>query len=121
VSASSVRRSCRATASSTTTRATAPQRHRQRRAASTGLNREYLNADLRILTGFVEPHLFAGYSGGGKAVLPAIAGAAEIMANHDARMIGDRHATWCVTGGNRFEEMRDVALRPSRRSLNVAR
>ncbi|MEK7692911.1 MAG: nickel-dependent lactate racemase [Chloroflexota bacterium] len=76
------------------------------------LNREYLNAGLRILTGFVEPHLFAGYSGGGKAVLPAIAGADEIMANHDARMIGHPKATWCTTHGNPiFEKMRDVALK----------
>jgi nickel-dependent lactate racemase len=75
------------------------------------LNRAYTQADLRILTGFVEPHLFAGYSGGGKAVLPAIAGADAIMANHDARMIGHPKATWCTTDGNPiFEEMRDVAL-----------
>jgi nickel-dependent lactate racemase len=76
------------------------------------LNREYLNADVRILTGFVEPHLFAGYSGGGKAVMPAIAGADEIMANHGARMIGHPKATWCTTEGNPiFEQMRDVALK----------
>ncbi len=76
------------------------------------LNREYLNADLRILTGFVEPHLFAGYSGGGKAVMPGIAGADEIMANHDTRMIGHPKATWCTTDGNPiFEQMRDVALK----------
>lgn len=76
------------------------------------LNREYLNADLRILTGFVEPHLFAGYSGGGKAVLPAIAGADDVMANHDAHMIGHPRATWCTTHGNPiFERMRDVALK----------
>ncbi len=79
---------------------------------SIALNREYLDADLRILTGFVEPHLFAGYSGGGKAVLPAIAGAAEIMANHDARMVGHRKSTWCSTRGNPiFEAMRDAALK----------
>jgi nickel-dependent lactate racemase len=76
------------------------------------LNRAYLDADLRIITGFVEPHLFAGYSGGGKAVLPAIAGADAIMANHDARMIGHPRATWCTTDRNPiFEEMRDVALK----------
>jgi nickel-dependent lactate racemase len=80
------------------------------------LNRAYVQADVRIVTGFVEPHLFAGYSGGGKAVLPAIASAADIMRNHDARMIGHPRATWCVTDGNPiFEQMRDVALmtRPS--------
>jgi len=76
------------------------------------LNREYLRADLRIVTGFVEPHLFAGYSGGGKAVMPGIAGADAIMANHDARMIGHPKAAWCTTEGNPiFEEMRDVALK----------
>ena len=85
------------------------------------LNREYMQADIRIVTGFVEPHLFGGYSGGGKAVLPGIAGADAIMANHDARMIGHPKATWCTTGGNPiFEEMRAVALasHPSF-SLNV--
>ncbi|MBI5284023.1 MAG: nickel-dependent lactate racemase [Chloroflexi bacterium] len=81
------------------------------RGVDVWLNREYMLADLRIVTGFVEPHLFAGYSGGGKAVLPAIAGAEAIMANHDARMIGHPKATWCTTEGNPiFEEMRDVAL-----------
>ncbi len=76
------------------------------------LNREYLKADVRIVTGFVEPHLFAGYSGGGKGVMPGIAGAEAIMANHDARMIGHPKATWCVTEGNPiFEEMRDIALK----------
>ncbi|HHX44400.1 MAG TPA: DUF2088 domain-containing protein, partial [Chloroflexi bacterium] len=34
------------------------------------VNRQYLEADVRILTGFIEPHLFAGFSGGPKAVLP---------------------------------------------------
>ena len=74
-------------------------------------NREYLDAELRILTGFVEPHLFAGYSGGGKAMLPGVCGAEAIMANHDATMIAHPRATWCTTDGNPiFEEMRDVAL-----------
>jgi nickel-dependent lactate racemase len=76
------------------------------------VNSAYMDADLRILTGFVEPHLFAGYSGGGKAMLPGICGAAAIMANHDATMIGHPKATWCTTDGNPiFEEMRDVALK----------
>lgn len=75
------------------------------------LNRAYVEAELRIVTGFVEPHLFAGYSGGHKGVLPGIAGADAIMANHEASMIGHPKATWCTTTGNPiFEEMRDVAL-----------
>ncbi len=82
------------------------------RGVAVALNIAYLDADIRILTGFVEPHLFAGYSGGGKAVLPSISGAASIMANHDAQMVGHPKAMWCTTEGNPiFEEMRDVALR----------
>jgi nickel-dependent lactate racemase len=82
------------------------------RGVDVWVNREYMRADIRILTGFVEPHLFAGYSGGGKAMLPGVCGAESIMANHDARMVGHPGATWCVTAGNPiFEEMRDVALK----------
>ncbi len=75
------------------------------------MNRRYLEAEVRILTGFVEPHLFAGYSGGGKAVLPGVSGAEIVMSNHGAGMLGHPKATWCVTEGNPiFEEMRDIAL-----------
>jgi nickel-dependent lactate racemase len=82
------------------------------RGAEVWVNAAYTDAQVRILTGFVEPHLFAGYSGGGKAMLPGICGAEAIMANHDARMIGHPRSTWCTTEGNPiFEEMRDVALK----------
>ena len=81
------------------------------RGAEVWLNREYLEADVRILTGFVEPHIFAGYSGGGKAVLPGVAGADIVMSNHGADMLSHPRATWCQAEGNPiFEEMRDVAL-----------
>jgi nickel-dependent lactate racemase len=82
------------------------------RGAEVWVNAAYMDAEVRILTGFVEPHLFAGYSGGGKAMLPGICGAEAIMANHDARMIGHPRSRWCTTEGNPiFEEMRDVALK----------
>ncbi|MDA8218231.1 MAG: nickel-dependent lactate racemase [Dehalococcoidales bacterium] len=75
------------------------------------VNREYLRASVRILTGFIEPHLFAGFSGGGKAVLPGIAGGDTVMRNHNAEMIGNPKATYGVTKGNPiFAEMREVAL-----------
>jgi nickel-dependent lactate racemase len=81
------------------------------RGVDVEINRRYLDADVRILTGFVEPHIFAGYSGGGKAVLPGVAGADVVMANHGAEMLGHPKATWCSAEGNPiFEEMRDVAL-----------
>ncbi|MBL8850871.1 MAG: nickel-dependent lactate racemase, partial [Planctomycetaceae bacterium] len=75
------------------------------------LNRMLMEADVRILTGFVEPHFFAGFSGGPKAVLPALAGAESVLSNHGREMIGHPNATWGVTEGNPiWEEMREVAL-----------
>ena len=81
------------------------------RGVEVGINRRYLEAEARIVTGFVEPHLFAGWSGGGKGVLPGVAGAAIVMSNHAAEMLSHSKATWCVGEGNPiFEEMRDIAL-----------
>ena len=75
------------------------------------INRHFLDADVRILTGFIEPHFFAGYSGGPKGVLPALAGAESVMTNHGRTMIADERATWGITEGNPiWEEMREVAL-----------
>ena len=71
----------------------------------------YIQADVKILTGFIEPHLFAGFSGGPKAVLTGIAAQASILANHSAAMIAHPRAIWGVTEGNPiWEEMREVAL-----------
>jgi nickel-dependent lactate racemase len=76
------------------------------------VNRVYLEADVKILTGFIEPHFFAGFSGGSKGVLPSIAGIESVMSNHGARLIGDSRATWGVTRGNPiWEEMLEVALK----------
>src|ERR1700675_2155355 len=81
------------------------------RGVEVWMNRRYLEADVRIVTGFVEPHLFAGYSGGGKGVLPGVAGTEIVMSNHAADMLGHPNATYCVGEGNPiFEEMRDIAL-----------
>ncbi len=81
------------------------------RGVEVWMNQRYLDASVRIVTGFVEPHIFAGYSGGGKGVLPGVAGAQAIMRNHGADMLGHPKSTWCVSDGNPvFEEMRDIAL-----------
>ena len=64
------------------------------------LDREWVAADLRITTGFVEPHFFAGFSGGPKMVAPGLAGLATTLELHNARRIGDPRATWGVIEGN---------------------
>jgi nickel-dependent lactate racemase len=75
------------------------------------INRTYMEADVRILTGFIEPHFFAGFSGGPKAILPSLAGAESVFTNHGRAMIGHPKATWGITAGNPiWEEMREVAL-----------
>jgi nickel-dependent lactate racemase len=75
------------------------------------INRTYLEADVRILTGFIEPHFFAGFSGGPKAILPSLAGVESVFTNHGLQMIADPQATWGITEGNPiWMEMREVAL-----------
>jgi nickel-dependent lactate racemase len=64
------------------------------------LNREYVEADRRIVLGFVEPHFMAGFSGGLKGIFPAVADIASIMRYHDARTIGDPRSTWGLLDGN---------------------
>ncbi|MFJ8723333.1 nickel-dependent lactate racemase [Streptomyces sp. NPDC093269] len=64
------------------------------------LNREWWEADVRITTGFVEPHFFAGFSGGPKLVAPGLAALETVLVLHDAARIGDPRATWGITHGN---------------------
>lgn len=64
------------------------------------INRHFMEADVRILTGFIEPHFFAGFSGGPKGVLPALAGAESVLTNHGRDMIAHPQATWGVIQGN---------------------
>lgn len=76
------------------------------------VNARYMAASVRILTGFIEPHLFAGFSGGGKAVLPGIAGSDTVLYNHGERMIASAKATYGVTEGNPiFQDIREAALK----------
>jgi nickel-dependent lactate racemase len=85
-----------------TTRAGAPAR----------INRHLAEADVRVITGFIEPHFFAGFSGGPKGIMPGCAALETVMSNHGEKNIGDPNAAFGVLEGNPiWEEMRDVALR----------
>ncbi len=85
------------------------------------LNREWTGADFRITTGFVEPHFFAGFSGGPKMVAPGLAGIDTVLTLHDAARIGHPGATWGVTEGNPVhEDVRAIArLAPPDFSVDV--
>ncbi|SEA34601.1 Nickel-dependent lactate racemase [Thalassobacillus cyri] len=69
------------------------------------LNKDYVEADFRIVTGFIEPHFFAGFSGGPKGIMPGIAGIETIMTFHNARMIGNPRSTWGNMDDNPVQEM----------------
>jgi nickel-dependent lactate racemase len=86
------------------------------------LHKAYLDCDIRILTGFIEPHFFAGFSGGGKAVMPGLALLETILTNHSVKNIDHPKAAWGVTYGNPiWEEIQQAAsLAPPDFLLNVA-
>ncbi|WP_324716476.1 nickel-dependent lactate racemase [Carboxydochorda subterranea] len=75
------------------------------------LNRHYVEASVRIVTGFIEPHFFAGFSGGPKGVAPGVAGLETILWLHGARLIGDPRATWGVLDGNPVHEAIRAAVK----------
>jgi nickel-dependent lactate racemase len=85
------------------------------------LNREWVEADLRIATGFVEPHFFAGFSGGPKGVCPGVASLSTILEAHSPARIADRRATWTVLEGNPVHDFLRAAcaLCPPTLSLDV--
>lgn len=51
------------------------------------VNKHFIEADFRISTGFIEPHFFAGFSGGRKSIMPGISSREAIYGNHGYEMI----------------------------------
>ena len=68
------------------------------------INNHYLDADLKILTGLIEPHFYAGYSGGRKAVLPGISSFETMKFMHSFKMIDHPNVANCVLQDNPFHE-----------------
>ena len=68
------------------------------------VNRHYLDADLRILTGLIEPHFYAGYSGVRKAILPGISSFETMKFMHSYRLIEQPKVSNCILDGNPFHE-----------------
>lgn len=68
------------------------------------LNKVALNTDLLIAEGFIEPHFFAGFSGGRKSILPGIASEKTIMANHCSEFIASEYARTGILKNNPIHE-----------------
>jgi lactate racemase len=64
------------------------------------IDADFLDHDVKILTGFIEPHLFAGFSGGPKMIAPGLAAIETVLHLHGAPMIAHPKATWGITEGN---------------------
>ena len=68
------------------------------------INKLAANADLLISEGFIEPHFFAGMSGGRKSVLPGIASKVTVLANHCSEFINSPNARTGILQGNPIHE-----------------
>jgi nickel-dependent lactate racemase len=68
------------------------------------INNRYLDSDLKILTGLIEPHFYAGFSGGRKSILPGISSYETMKFMHSFKMIDHPKVTNCLLDGNPFHE-----------------
>ena len=68
------------------------------------IDRRFVEAELRIATGLVEPHFMAGWSGGRKVIAPGVAHHETIRTFHSARFMGDPLAVQCNLVGNPLHE-----------------
>ena len=68
------------------------------------INRLAYEADLLVAEGFIEPHFFAGFSGGRKSVLPGVAARLTVLGNHCSEFIDDPKARTGILDGNPIHE-----------------
>jgi len=78
--------------------------HTATRGTPVKLDRRFVEADVRIATGLVEPHFMAGYSGGRKVIAPGVAHADTIRTFHSARFMEDPFAVQCNLARNPLHE-----------------
>ena len=75
------------------------------------LNKHWIEADFRITTGFVEPHFFAGFSGGSKLVAPGLAGLKTIMKLHNFERLNNPFSIWGEVDRNPIQQdVRKIAF-----------
>ena len=68
------------------------------------IDRVAAEADLLVSEGFIEPHFFAGYSGGRKSVLPGVSAAVTVLGNHCSRFIASHRARTGILDQNPIHE-----------------
>ena len=79
--------------------------------ADLSINYRALESDIIVSEGFIEPHFFAGFSGGRKSILPGIASQETVNENHSAKAIASPYAATGVLKGNPIHEDMDYAAR----------
>ena len=84
---------------------------RTARGTEIWLDRGFLAADLKVVTGLIEPHLMAGYSGGRKAVAPGCAGVDTMRSLHGAAMLESALGPGIIEGNPFHAELLDIARR----------
>ena len=77
---------------------------RTARGTPVKIDRRFVEADLRIVSGLIEPHFMAGWSGGRKVVAPGVAHQETIRTFHSARFMEDPLAVQCNLVGNPLHE-----------------
>lgn len=84
---------------------------RTARGTEIWLDGGFLAADLKVVTGLIEPHLMAGYSGGRKAVAPGCAGVDTMRSLHGAAMLESALGPGIIEGNPFHAELLDIARR----------
>jgi nickel-dependent lactate racemase len=80
------------------------------RGTPINVNKRVCEADIRVATGYIEPHEFAGFTGGRKSILPGVAGIEAINHNHSIQMLSHPKARMGILRGNPIhEDMVEVA------------
>jgi nickel-dependent lactate racemase len=74
------------------------------RGTPVDINHRVIEADFRISTGFIEPHFFAGFSGGRKSIAPGVFSVRSAYHNHSYRMVEHPQARAGILKGNPLHE-----------------
>lgn len=78
------------------------------------INRYAAEADLLVSEGFIEPHFFAGFSGGRKSVLPGVASRKTVLGNHCSKFIASENARTGILDGNPINRDMEAAAKMAR-------